>query len=143
MSKLLQELKFSIPASNMTAYSLLIALISFIFRPIPSLAQGLIGTINNPNPQYPSTGGTGLFVFMSNLFKLAGTIGGLILVFQLVTAGFGYLTAEGDAKKTAMAFTKIWQSLLGLIIIASAFIIAGVAERLTGIKIINPVIYGP
>jgi hypothetical protein len=127
----------------MTTYSLLIALISFIFRPFPAVAQGLIGTVNNPNPQYGGAAGEGLFKFMSNLFKLAGTIGGLFLVFQLVTAGFGYLTAEGDAKKTAMAWAKIWQSLLGLIIIASAFILAGVAERLTGIKILNPVIYGP
>jgi len=41
------------------------------------------------------------------------------------------------------AWAKIWQSLLGLLVIASSFVLAGLAERLTGINIINPDIHGP
>lgn len=87
--------------------------------------------------------GQGLFLFISNVFKLIAVIGGIFLIFQIIMAGFAYISASGDPKKTEAAWAKIWQSILGLLIIASAFIIAGVVERLTGLSIINPVIYGP
>ena len=87
--------------------------------------------------------GSGLIVFMSNLFKRAGAIGGIYLVFQLIIAGYAYLSANGDPKNTEKAWNQIWQSLLGMVIIASAFIIAGVIGRITGINILNPTIYGP
>lgn len=125
------------------SFSLLTAVYFLLSVKIPILAQGIIGSIPNPTRYTSPNPGGGLFLFMSNIFKLAGTIGGLFLVFKLVIAGFDYLTADGDAKKTSLAWAKIWQSLLGLIIIASAFVIAGVAERITGIKILNPTIYGP
>ena len=58
-------------------------------------------------------------------------------------AGYGFITANGDSKKMEAAWAKIWQSLLGLLVIASSFVLAGLAERLTGINIINPDIHGP
>ena len=104
---------------------------------------GIFGTINNPLPNYPSTNGQGIFTFISNLFKLVGTLAGIYMVFQIIMAGYGFISANGDTKKTEVAWAKIWQSIVGLVIIASAFIIAGLVERFTGIKILNPVIYGP
>lgn len=89
------------------------------------------------------TAGSGLFLFISNIFKFISVIGGIFLIFQIIMAGFAYISASGDPKKTEAAWIRIWQSILGLLIIASAFVIAGVVERLTGLKIINPVIYGP
>jgi type IV secretory pathway VirB2 component (pilin) len=106
------------------------------------LFAGLFGSINNPT-KYASTNGSGLFIFLGNILKLIGTIAGILMVIQIITAGFDYISANGDPKKTEAAWTKIWQSLLGLIIIASAFIIASVVTRLTGIQILNPVIYAP
>lgn len=87
--------------------------------------------------------GAGLFLFLSNLFKLAAVIGGIYVILQFITAGYSYISANGDPKKTEVAFNKIWQSILGLIIISSAFVLAQVVYRLTGINIINPTIYGP
>jgi len=104
---------------------------------------GIFGSITNPLPKYTSTSGEGLFVFISNLFKLIGTLAGIYMVFQIIMAGYGYISANGDSKKTEAAWAKIWQSVVGLVIIASAFIIAGLVERFTGINILNPVIYGP
>ncbi|MFA4827267.1 MAG: hypothetical protein WC596_03420 [Candidatus Shapirobacteria bacterium] len=107
---------------------------------------GLFGRITPPlnNPYFiDPKPGAGLFLFISNLFKLAGFIGGLYMIFQFITAGYAYISANGDAKKIEAAWTKIWQSILGLVIISSAFIIAGVVGRLTGINILKPIIYGP
>jgi hypothetical protein len=107
---------------------------------------GIFGDITAPinnvyfNNQKP---GAGLFLFISNLFKLVGVIGGLFMILQFIAAGYAYLSANGDAKKIEAAWTKIWQSILGLVIIASAFILAGVVGRLTGINILTPTIYGP
>jgi hypothetical protein len=108
--------------------------------------SSLFGNITAPlNNQYftAGTGGEGLFLFISNLFKLAAVVGGLYLIVQLILAGFQYISANGDIKKTEMAWNQIWQSLLGLVIIAGAFILAGIIGRLTGINILTPTIYGP
>jgi len=103
---------------------------------------GLFGSIANPT-KYASTQGQGLFTFISNLLKFAAVIAGIYMVAQLIFAGFQYISANGDVKKTEQAWAQIWQSLLGLVIISAAFVIAGVVGRLTGINILNPTIYGP
>jgi hypothetical protein len=87
--------------------------------------------------------GQGLFTFFSNLLKFAAVIAGLALIIQIIMAGYGFIMANGDSKKMTAAWDKIWQSLLGLLIVASAFILAGLAQRLTGIDPVNPIIYGP
>ncbi len=65
------------------------------------------------------------------------------MIFQFIMAGYAYISASGDVKATQAAFDRIWQSILGMVIIASAFVIASVVTRLTGIEIINPVLNGP
>jgi succinate dehydrogenase/fumarate reductase cytochrome b subunit len=102
----------------------------------------IFGNIANPTA-ISSTNGSGLFTLLSNLFKLAGVVAGIFFVVQIILAGFGYLSASGDPKKTEVAFAKIWQSILGLAIVASAFVLAAVIGSLTGINILNPTIYGP
>lgn len=58
-------------------------------------------------------------------------------------AGYGYISANGDAKKTEAAFAKIWQSIIGMGIIAASMVITAIVERLTGIQILNFQICGP
>lgn len=103
---------------------------------------GLFGTITNPT-SYNSTQGSGLFSLLSNLLKFVGVIAGIYMIVQLIFAGFQYISASGDTKKTEQAWAQIWQSLLGLVIIAGAFLLAGLIGRVTGINILNPTIYGP
>ena len=80
---------------------------------------------------------------LSNLFKLAGVVAGIIFVIQIIVAGYGYISANGDTKKTEVAWGVIWQSIIGILIIASAFVFVSVIGRLTGINILSPTIYGP
>ena len=104
----------------------------------------IFGNITAPSQlsKYSSAGtqGQGLFLFLSNLIKLAGVIAGIMLVFNFIFAGYMYISANGDPKKTEQAWTKIWQSILGLVIVAAAFTLAAVIGRLTGIDILNPTI---
>jgi len=87
--------------------------------------------------------GAGLFLFISNVIKLFTVIAGLALVIQFIMAGFDYLNANGDPKKIEVAWNKIWQGLIGILIVASAFTLVSVAEKLTGLNILNPTINGP
>jgi len=110
------------------------------------MADSIFGTITAPvegNKYFESSSGSGLFLLLSNIFKFAGVIAGIFFIIQIILAGFAYISASGDPKKTQEAWNKIWQSALGLFIVASAFVIAGFIGRLTGLNILNPTIYEP
>jgi len=104
--------------------------------------SSIFGTISNPT-SIASDKGSGLFLLLSNIFKLAGVVAGIFFIVQIILAGYGFLSASGDPKKTEVAFNRIWQSALGLAIVASAFVIATIVGNLTGINILNPTINGP
>ena len=113
---------------------------------LPIFFAGIVGNISPPPAISKYTGGAkgqGLFTFFSNALKLVAVVAGLTMLFQFIMAGYEFITANGDAKKVEAAFAKIWQSLLGMVIIASAFALAGLVKRFTGLDIINPTIYGP
>jgi Type IV secretion system pilin len=104
---------------------------------------GIFGPIPNPT-NYADEAGSGLFSLISNILKFAGIIAGLFFVVQVIMAGFSYISASGDPKKAELAWAKIWQSIIGLIIVASAFIIASVVGKIFGIdNILDFQIYGP
>jgi len=103
----------------------------------------LFGNIKDPT-NYQSVEGSGLFVLISNILKFAGVIAGLFFIVQIILAGYGYISASGDPKKTEASWNKIWQSAIGLLIVASAFVLASVIGKLVGIdNILAPTIYGP
>ncbi len=104
-------------------------------------STSIFGSIANPTAF--AEGPQGFFNFLSIIFKLAGTIAGIYFVIQIIIAGYGYLSANGDEKKTTQAWNIIWQSIIGIAIVASAFIIASAIGRITGIDPTNPTIYGP
>lgn len=84
--------------------------------------------------------GNGIFVLLNSFFKLAGVVAGIFFVIQIILAGFTWIGASGDEKKTHKAWATIWQSLLGITIVASAFIIAGAIGTVLNINILNPTI---
>ncbi|MEI8067987.1 MAG: hypothetical protein WCG91_03530 [Candidatus Shapirobacteria bacterium] len=106
------------------------------------MIAGIFGTVQNPT-KYISVDGSGLFIFINNILKFTAVIAGLFLVFQIITAGYIYISANGDPKKTEQAWAKIWQAILGFIIVAAAFVIAAVIGKITGTNPLTPTIYGP
>ncbi|MBU1129977.1 pilin [Patescibacteria group bacterium] len=126
-----------------------LAILSFCFLFFtPINAQGIFGNIQPPPGisnyigDSDSRGGA-LFLFLNNIFKLIGGIAGIFTVFQFIFAGYTYITANADPKKLEMAWAKIWQAIIGLVIVSAAFILAAVIGRLTQINILEPEIYGP
>ena len=111
--------------------------------------DSLIGEVTNPLPNgYKNLIGAngGLILFLSNILRFVFVIAGIYAFINFILAGFTYMSAGGDAKALASAWDRIWQSLIGLIIIVSSFAMAALIGRLffgDATFILNPQIYGP
>lgn len=55
---------------------------------------------------------------------------GIYMVINIILAGYAYLSASGDPKRISDATARIWQSILGFIIVAGAFVLAGVIGQI-------------
>lgn len=88
----------------------------------------------------------GLVPFLNTIIKLLIVIAGLYAFLNIVLAGYGFLSAADDPKKMTAAWNKIWQSALGLVIVAASFVLAAIFGYLIfgdpG-AILSPAIYGP
>lgn len=119
------------------------------------LAQGQFGPVNNPfatlggaSGLTGSTNGSGLFVILNSLFKMAIVMGGIYTLWNLVSAGYGFMSAGGDPKAIQKAWDKIWQSVVGLLVIAGSLVIAVVIGYLifgsaNATILISPRLYSP
>jgi len=111
----------------------------------------IFGEIKNPFPKigadYSGEIGPdfGLLVLLNNILRLVFLVAGLFALFQLIFAGFGFMNAAGDPKKVGAAWAKIWQTLLGLVIIVSSFVLAALFGQLffgDPMAILQPKLYG-
>lgn len=105
----------------------------------------LFGTVAPPITGYAS-GIEGLTSLITNLLRLAFLGAGLWAFLNFLLAGYSFLSASGDPKKIGQAWEKIWLSLVGLIVIVSSFILAGVIGFLVfgdPLFILKPTIYQP
>jgi hypothetical protein len=66
----------------------------------------------------------GLIAFMNTILKFVFIVAGLYAFFNIIIAGFGFMTAGGDPKQFTKAWDRIWQTLLGLFIIVISFLFA-------------------
>jgi len=107
-----------------------------------------IGKIEPPAfiNKYSGVEGGGLILFFNNLIRLLMVAGGLYAFLNFILAGFQFMNAGGDPKAVSNAWNKIWQSLVGLAIIAISFVLASILGYLLfgdATAILNPKIYGP
>lgn len=61
--------------------------------------------------------------FLTNLLNTAYFWAGIIAVVVIVIAGFIYVTSQGEPSKVAQAKNAILGSVIGLVVIALAFVI--------------------
>ena len=110
----------------------------------------IIGTVDNPLPKayqgITAVQGGGLILFFTNILRLVFVAAGLFAFVNLILAGFQFMSAGGDPKAIEKAFGKIWQSLLGLVIVVGSFALAALFGYILFNNagfILNPQIYGP
>ncbi len=107
----------------------------------------IIGTVTNPLPRaYQGVTSGGLILFLTNILRLVFVAAGIFAFVNLIIAGYQYMSAGGDAKALEHAWSRIWQSLLGLILIVGSFALAALLGYVlfgdAGF-ILSPKIYGP
>lgn len=113
--------------------------------------MSLLGTeIKNPletvSPGGYTNVGTGLPSFITNVITIIFIAGGLYAFFNLMIAGFSYITAAGDTKKIEAATQSINTTLIGLVIMVAAAAITGIVSFVlfgSATAILAPKIMGP
>ncbi len=100
-------------------------------------------------PPYGDTGYTsdvgGIIIFGSNILRLIFLIAGLFSLVKIIIAGFGFISAGGDPKAITKAWDNIWQSIVGLLIIVSSFVLAALIGQIffnNANFILHPVLFG-
>ncbi len=99
-------------------------------------------------PEFFKYGGVegGLGKFLNNIFILISVGAGLFALFNFFRAGYTYIAAKKEPEKIEDAMAQIVNSLIGLLIVAAAFLIAALAGQIffgDATFILQPKIYGP
>ena len=71
---------------------------------------------------------------------------GLYFLLNVITAGYQFLSSGDDPKGVSSAWAKIYQSIIGLIIVAAAVLLTSVISLIffgTAGAIMNITLYGP
>lgn len=116
---------------------------------LPTAIADIFGNIENPlqggwgNLDQP---GRGLIGFANSILKLLIVAGGIFTFLNILLAGLAFMSAGGDPKKIEQAVNKIWQSVIGLVIMAGSFVLAALIGWIIfgdTTAILSPKIYGP
>ncbi len=106
----------------------------------------IVGTIAPPPTAYKSLTEGGLILFLTNILRLVFVVAGIYAFINFILAGFQYMGAGGDTKALTAAWNRIWNSLLGLILVVGSFALAALFSQLIFGRpdfILNPTLYGP
>ena len=90
------------------------------------------GTISQPAHLrgFSSVQGGGIAQLLNIAFQTLIVVAGIYAVFNFLFAGYSFLSAGNDPKKITDAWAKIWQSILGLVVTAGAFVLAAIVGKL-------------
>lgn len=108
------------------------------------IIYGLIGNIGNPLPAYGSY--LSATVLLSNIIRLIVLGAGIYALINFVTAGISYINSAGNPEGVQRAWAKIYQSIIGLVIVVLSFVFAAILGMLlygNPSAILQPTITGP
>lgn len=130
---------------------LTIIFIAYImFLPTVSLAEDGIGCSSGLGPiaealckagkgdPSNTAAGTQLNKVISTIIGVMTAVAAIWFIFQFIIAGYQWIQSGGEKNNIEQARDKITNSLIGLIIVVSAWIIIGVIGKILGLNILNP-----
>jgi uncharacterized membrane protein HdeD (DUF308 family) len=84
----------------------------------------------------------GAFRLFNNVFStiigLLTVIAGIWFLFQVIVAGYQWLSSGGDKASIATARDKLTHALIGLVIVIMAFAIVSIVGTIMGIQFLRP-----
>ncbi len=95
-------------------------------------ASKIFGEVKPPPAisKYSSDPGLAIGTILDIVLKLLVVGAGIYTLINLVLAGYSFLSAGEDPKKIAGAWSRIWQSALGLAVTAGSFTLAAIFGKL-------------
>ncbi len=82
--------------------------------------------------------GNSFNIVVSSVLGFITIISALYFFFQLVTAGLQWIGSNGEKGNIETARNKIIHSVVGLVIVVTAYVVAGLLGKFIGIDILNP-----
>ena len=76
-----------------------------------------------------------LNIVFENILTAVLSLAGIVLFLMFLVGGFKYLTAGGDPKKTESAKATLTQAIIGIVLIAAAYLLLVIIEAVTGAKV--------
>jgi hypothetical protein len=84
-------------------------------------------------PTSPKGSVSQLETIVSNVIGFITIVAAIFFVFQIIFAGYGFMSAQGDEKKLESARQRLTQSILGLTIVVIAFGVTAFISSLLGL----------
>jgi len=112
------------------------------------LADKPFGNIDQPDvlDKFGNVESGGIGNLLNLFFNILIVTAGVYALINIIFAGYGFINAGNDPKKIQAASSKIMMSVLGLVIVAGAFLIAAIIGIIFfdgPSAILSPVIEGP
>jgi len=88
----------------------------------------------------------GMIILFNNILRFLIIGAGIYALLNFIMAGYSFISAGGEPKNIEKAWGKIWQSMVGLFIIAASFALAALLGQILfgdAKAILQPKIYGP
>jgi len=111
-----------------------------------AVKENPFGTISLPESmtaKYGNEPGTAIGTVIQYFIWILIIGAGIYALINFILAGYAFLSAGEDPKKITGAWAKIWQTALGLLVVAGAFVLAAIFGQLIFGRwdfIINPTI---
>lgn len=88
----------------------------------------IFGNITQPTPlaNFGTVEEGGIGNFINIIIQFLIVAAGIYALFNFILAGYAFLSAGDDPKKIEGAWAKIWQTALGLTVVAGAFVLAAI-----------------
>lgn len=88
------------------------------------------GTVTMPQTNFSSEPGLALGELIQLSLRLLIIGAAVYALFNLVFAGYSFMSAGEDSKKVSAAWSKIYQTMIGLAFAAGAFVLAAIFGQL-------------
>lgn len=76
-----------------------------------------------------------LQIYFKNVVSVLLELGGITLFVMLIIGGFNYLTSGGNPQQAEAAKKTITYAILGMLLLASSFLILKLIQQFTGVNV--------
>lgn len=105
--------------------------------PCPGTIESVIGQIEPPEPiRNIGFGAKGLSNFLSRIVELIYIAAAVIFLFMIIISGLQWILSGGEKEAVASARKRLTWAIIGITVLALAFLIASTISQFLGIELL-------